>query len=721
MRKVLSLILVIFSLQAMAQSSSDHELDSMIGLYDSMHDTSTAKLDLCRTISREQYKVDSSMIWASKLIKLSQINNRPYYLAQAYILMGRGFYEKEEYLQSVRYHFMALEIADSMNCKYTRAHVNLYLGDCNTKLSNYDQASSYYFEAMGLFEQLNDTASYNQCLRSLAHNYMYRKLYDYSEEMYLKALAADSARGDNEAVIRDLIGLGRTNIDKYFTFLTQYVTPIIYKARNYMNTAYGMRTKSLATRFDVLYFLAKSIHVDIMAARIMGGDIKPKLDSLVVINDELAVLVDKLDNEKYNWGYALGCLNYYSMSGQFAKAKVIVDSIAPIVNDKILKNREFVSDYYLCSDIYYRSVGDYVNAYTYKSKYYELVNSQMVVDYAVSGAKSLEQDKYSREITQREIREHTFALRVQYIILIMVLAILGVAYTLYRKHKHNIVLNEKNNLLSQKSDEISHKNEIITSSLNYASLIQRAAMPSRNQLVNMFGQNFVIYRPLQIVAGDFLWANSLGKFKMIVCADSTGHGVPGAFVSMLGISLLNEISNVVLDGCESAGVILDLLRKKLMRSLGQNNIDYEPGSGQNKDGIDMALLMIDYENMILHYAGAFRPLWIWRDGQIIKYKANRMPIGMYFGDLQDFTDNVVDISHGDVLYMFSDGISDQFGYVDKEKKVFKSYSLKRLESLLLSIGNLPLLEQKSLIEESLDKWQNGHPQLDDISMVGIKI
>ena len=114
-------------------------------------------------------------------------------------------------------------------------------------------------------------------------------------------------------------------------------------------------------------------------------------------------------------------------------------------------------------------------------------------------------------------------------------------------------------------------------------------------------------------------------------------------------------------------------------------------------------------------------MWIMRDGAIVKYKANRMPIGMYFGEITNFTDNVIDIAPGDILYMFSDGIIDQFGYVDNEHKITKQFSVKRLQELLVKIHDLPMTVQKQLIEEALDKWENGHRQIDDITVMGIRI
>ncbi|MCR5456198.1 MAG: SpoIIE family protein phosphatase, partial [Bacteroidales bacterium] len=257
---------------------------------------------------------------------------------------------------------------------------------------------------------------------------------------------------------------------------------------------------------------------------------------------------------------------------------------------------------------------------------------------------------------------------------------------------------------------------------HYASLIQHAAMPSEAELRRLFADTYIIYRPLHIVAGDFYWVNQAGKYKMAACADSTGHGVPGAFVSMLGISLLNDLAPSVLQNNGSAALILNEMRRRLMYALGQDKHKYyDIGTQSNMDGIDIALAVIDTETNTLQYAGAYRPLWIYSNGTITEFKPDRMPIGIHAGDLKDFKGQTMPIHQGDILYMFTDGIPDQFGYTDENKTEYKNFSAKKLRTLVTSIATLPFPQQQSTISSAIDTWQNGYQQLDDITFFAVKL
>ena len=237
---------------------------------------------------------------------------------------------------------------------------------------------------------------------------------------------------------------------------------------------------------------------------------------------------------------------------------------------------------------------------------------------------------------------------------------------------------------------------------------------------DLFGDYFLIYRPLDIVAGDFYWASQIGRYKILVCADCTGHGVPGAFVSMLGISLLNEVSSHISDTCNAA-CILDDLRTKLMNSLGQSKKKYENGTIYSMDGMDLVMVVMEDGSNVVQFAGAYRPLWIWRNGELIQLKPDKMPIGLYLGSEKNFTNHELEVFPGDVLYMFSDGIPDQFGFVDDSRTRCKHFSTKKLAKLITDIGHLPLTEQKSRIEHEVDIWKNGYKQLDDNILIGVRV
>ncbi|MCQ2251610.1 MAG: SpoIIE family protein phosphatase, partial [Bacteroidales bacterium] len=389
-------------------------------------------------------------------------------------------------------------------------------------------------------------------------------------------------------------------------------------------------------------------------------------------------------------------------------------------------------------DFYYQAVGNYKMAYHHKSKFYELCNDESSMEYIVNSVRNFAE----REFQQAEDLRHERHRRIIiYWIIGILLVLLMLFLELVRRARHNKVLNEKNIILQNQTEEIlqqkeeinaqkdelqdrndliTEKNKQITDSIHYASLIQKGALPRAEDMDSLFHDYFVIYRPLNIVAGDFYWASQVGRYSILVCADCTGHGVPGAFVSMLGISLLNEVTANISDDTKACE-ILDVLREKLMKSLGQSKQKYENGVIYSMDGIDMSMVMIDYANMRMQFAGAYRPLWIWRNGEILQYKPDKMPIGIYLGPEKNFTNHDIEIMKGDMLYMFSDGIPDQFGYDDDTHTTCKHFSSKRLLGLLADIGRHDLARQQQIIETTIDEWKNGYKQLDDNIMIGVRV
>ncbi|MDR2037584.1 MAG: serine/threonine-protein phosphatase [Bacteroidales bacterium] len=261
-------------------------------------------------------------------------------------------------------------------------------------------------------------------------------------------------------------------------------------------------------------------------------------------------------------------------------------------------------------------------------------------------------------------------------------------------------------------DEVESQRKEMTDSIIYAKRIQTALLPDITVINEILNDYFVLFKPRDIVSGDFYWVAAKKGKTIVVVADCTGHGVPGAFMSILGISFLNEI---VKKHDLSVDNILNHLREQVIRALKQKNVSV-------KDGMDMALCAIDWENSRVEYAGANIPLFILRKPQdddseeLIEVPADRMPIGLYESNPKPFTKQIVPIFQGDSLYMFSDGYCDQFG--GPELKKFKKKNLKKL---FLDIHTLNMTEQKIILEKNLNDWKGDLPQVDDILMLGIKI
>ncbi len=256
---------------------------------------------------------------------------------------------------------------------------------------------------------------------------------------------------------------------------------------------------------------------------------------------------------------------------------------------------------------------------------------------------------------------------------------------------------------------ISHKNKDILDSINYARRIQTAILAPKEEVFSVFKDAFILYNPKDIVSGDFYYYTKVDNRAVIAAADCTGHGVPGALMSMIGNDLLSHIIRDVRE--ENPGKILDMLHKgvgEVFKNDGKNH--------DTKDGMDIALLSFDLEKRKVQYAGAYRPLYVVRNKKIIEYKANKFPIGNKQQERTQFTNNEIELQAGDMCYVFTDGYADQFGG-DKGKK----FMMKRFQELLLQICDKDVNEQEKILNDNIENWKGGHEQVDDVLVIGIRV
>jgi serine phosphatase RsbU (regulator of sigma subunit) len=256
---------------------------------------------------------------------------------------------------------------------------------------------------------------------------------------------------------------------------------------------------------------------------------------------------------------------------------------------------------------------------------------------------------------------------------------------------------------------IEEKNKDITASINYASRIQRAMLSDPAEIKELTKSCFILYKPIEIVSGDFYWFNKRNDNFFIVAGDCTGHGVPGALLSMLGISFLEEIVNN--REITDSGKILDELRKEVQRALKQKG-----NQDEVRDGMDISLCVINKKKKYLQFSGAYNNLYLIRNNELLEFAADRMPIGIFELEDSNFKKNDINILPGDLIYMFSDGYADQFG--GPKYKKFKNATLK---ALLLDIHKLPVAKQKLLLEKEFYEWKGENTQKDDVLILGLKL
>jgi serine phosphatase RsbU (regulator of sigma subunit) len=313
---------------------------------------------------------------------------------------------------------------------------------------------------------------------------------------------------------------------------------------------------------------------------------------------------------------------------------------------------------------------------------------------------------------------------ILYFVLFALLLVSFLGYNIYRGYKikkeANIRLEEKNRTISLQKDEIEEQRDLaaaqrdmisyqkkhITDSIMYALRIQTALIPPLELFSDKL-EHFVLYKPLAIVSGDFYWVSSHGNLQVIISADCTGHGVPGAFMSMLGVTMLNEIVNG--KRILMPDQIIENLRKGIIKSL--NQVAEEDSI---KDGMDIAVCVIDFDKNILWYAGANNPLYLVRGGELTHYRADKMPVAIHY-KMAPFTLQKIELQKGDAFYIFSDGYSDQFG--GPKQKKFMSMQLKET---LVAMAGKPMLQQGERLNEIFEEWRGDSPQVDDVTLIGVR-
>lgn len=278
-----------------------------------------------------------------------------------------------------------------------------------------------------------------------------------------------------------------------------------------------------------------------------------------------------------------------------------------------------------------------------------------------------------------------------------------------------LALAESNKILATQKDIIEEKNKDITDSINYAKKIQEAILPHFELKEKLFPESFILFQPRDIVSGDFYWFNEKNGKKIIAAVDCTGHGVPGAFMSMIGNAFLNQIVNE--KGITEPARILNELRELIIAALKQKGT-----SGENQDGMDISLIAFDEKTGLAEFAGANNPLWMIKRQlneslpEITEIKGDKQPIGIYSGNAKPFTNNIVPIEKGDTIYIFTDGYADQMGGTTGKK-----YKYKTFKELILSIYKLPMKEQERLTRQNINEWKGLFDQTDDILVIGIRV
>jgi serine phosphatase RsbU (regulator of sigma subunit) len=581
----------------------------------------------------------------------------------------------------------ALELSKELKFKEGEARAYGSMGLIYQYKGDYGKSINYSLLALEFFETINNERQVTNLLTNIGNIYLSQQNYKKAEEYYLKALLKT---GKRSAMIHCNLGLLYTYTKQHAKALQYYATALeIYQKKGKRSGIGDVYTNMGIVYFNIKDFKkALELHLSAMKIYLEEGD-KRRLN---ISHENLGAAYLELKDYKRSETHLLEAL-----------------SIAREIGDKEGMQTSAVDLVEL-----YQRMGDFKSAYDYDLLSSDiqdsLLNEESGRQIAEMNAK-YESEKKDKDLLKKdaEISKQDARSRQQSIIIfstivgIILAAVLGLfIFRSYReKQKSSIAISEQKSIIELKNKEI-------LDSIHYAKRIQGALLAGDQLLKNNLKEHFVLYKPKDIVSGDFYWAHRIDDKFLVCTADCTGHGVPGAFMSLLNIAFLNEITTE--KKIIQPDKILNSVRDSIIITLNTE------GNEESQDGMDCTLCCFDLKNKKLEYAAANNSFYMIRDGKLILRSADKMPVGKSPRDSVPFTLHTIDLREGDMIYALTDGYADQFGGPRGKK-----FKYKALEELLLANHHLPMSEQNKVLEHTIESWKGSLEQVDDILIIGIKI
>jgi serine phosphatase RsbU (regulator of sigma subunit)/Tfp pilus assembly protein PilF len=602
------------------------------------------------------------------------------------------FYAKKSFEESEKINYINGKIISMTNI----GSVYFYKGDFPNALKSFitsNELTDVYIEENGFDDFSMKQMSKN--LNNIALIYLNQQFYDKAEDYLLKSLDLDLKLKDQISIANSYNNLGtiKENQNKYDEALNYYLKSLKIK--------YAER--------DSLEIPSTLINIGVLK---MNSDAYFEADTCF---QQAIKYSEKTNNLKDLSLAQINLGDSYYLQGNFKEAIVIYLKAAIVCENQNYLN--FLSYAYESIAMSYEELNNFEEAYKYYKLYVE--TNEKIHSEENSRVLNELQTKFETEKKEKEISLLKKDKELQDIELetsrrLLLVSIFGfvifsvfIVYLIYSMRQKKIINKQiklKNKKLEIAYSIVEEKQQEIIDSINYAKRIQNAILPPKKYIDKYLPENFILYQPKDIVAGDFYWLEYKDNKVLFAAADCTGHGVPGAMVSVICNNGLNR--SVREHNITDPGKILDKTTEIVIQ-------EFEKSDDEVKDGMDISLCVL--ENNTLHWSGANNPLFIVRNNTLIEFLSNRQPIGK-FAESKPFTTHKVMLEKEDVIYVFTDGFQDQFGG-EKGKK----FMVKKFKELLINIATLPMSQQKQHLIDVFEKWKGENEQVDDVCIIGVRI
>ncbi len=669
-----------------------------------------SKIDTLLSKSKRflEINTDSSFRYAFLAAEKSQVKNSTRYLALSYRALANAFSKSDDADMTIAYFEKAFAEAEKCNDDTLRTVISFEVADAYYKKGNYDQSELQLQKAKKMADKINNKEILFNCYKQL---------------FYIYILPINNQTDSAQKYIEASLTIAQSNNDslKIAGIYNDYCS--LYDRRHESDKAIESSLKALAI------YERKQLTEGLMDSYKNLGDLywKNKQNQKALECYEKSYEYSKQTNS--NNSIALLSCDLAYMYGGEKKYELLEkygnESYATALKTKSWRTISYVGLW--LSEAYERAGKEKKSLFYYKIFHAvqdSINNRQRIEKISRSGMQSdfeekvatMKMEEAKRQALSEEKAHNQKVVRNILIVGFLISFILLVlAYRSYvAKKKANVIIKKQKEEVEMQKQKIEVINKEITDSINYAKIIQRSILPEPKEIMKVFPECFGLYKPKSVVSGDFYWfhkalpSGSKEGLVFIAAVDCTGHGVPGALMSMIGVEKLNE---AVENHLSSPPEILKHLNRGVKTTLKQKDF-----ASVSKDGMDIALCCFDLKKNILHFAGAMRPLWIIRGKELIEYKSTKVSIGGTTSDLQEFITHDVQLQKGDSIYIFTDGYADQFGG-EKGKKIMT----KNFKETLLSIQQVPFLEQEKILDKKLMEWQGNFEQVDDILVIGIRI
>jgi serine phosphatase RsbU (regulator of sigma subunit) len=624
--------------------------------------------------------------------------------------------------QSIRIAYQALEDSKKTGYTYGIARSRYELAKAYFLLDDYTSSMEHITNSILLTEQLNDSVLSSDAYMALSNIYTIQNNTTQAHLYHRKSLAIKNKLGDSSSVA-DIIN----NIGYAFYRVKQYDSAMYYYRQSLSNSRIINYKRGISNTLQNIGHIY--------------NDQQQNDSAEWYYRQSLPYSTELKDLQLCSKNY-LKISTIFINAGNLDSAKVNLEK--GLVYAREIGTSDVLCQFYKALSLLYEKQNDVTQAYHFSKLYYTALDSFNLAESSKKVGEMQLRFEMNRKDYEAQMKEadhkSTLERRNIYIgvaiagLLILLIA-LAYIYRNYRnKSKANWLLAEQKVIIEKQKHTVEEKNKDITDSINYAQKIQMALLKEKQLIAGKFSDHFIFYEPKDIVAGDFYWAFEKDKCIYIAAGDCTGHGVPGAFLTMLGVSFLNEIV-FSSDETIQPDEILNRLRTRFIKELSQTG-----ESGENKDGMDISLASYNFSKRELTWAGANNPIWIITQAkpeefltrtrlaaetktafcsssnkQLFEIKADKQPIG-YHSTIQPFRNQFLQLNPGEAFYLFTDGFADQFGGPNGKK-----YKYQQLKDKLLSIHHLPFDKQREALQTEFVTWKGAYEQLDDVCVIGIGV